>query len=265
VTARALLGDSLVLARRNLEHVRQVPEKLIDVTIQPILFVLLFAMVFGNVIAIPGGSYREYLIAGVLAQSLAFGVMGPAVAIATDLKDGVVDRVRSLPVARGAYLVAHVLAELVASSLGITVLSLSGLVVGWGIYSSVPAAIAGYALILLFAFATLWCGTLLGMLVRAPDAAQGIVFVLVFPLTFVATTFVPIEGFSPILRPIAAWNPISALTAAVRTLFGNPTGLVGPVEWPLAHPVAISIGWSLLLLAITIPLTLRRFRARTAA
>jgi len=258
-----LVSDSLVLARRNLEHVRQVPEKLLDVTLQPIMFVLLFSFVFGHVIAVPGGNYREYLIAGVLVQSVGFGVMGPAVSIATDLKEGVVDRVRSLPVNRAAYLVAHVLAELGASMIGVTVLSLSGLLVGWGIHSSLLGAVAGYGLIILFTFAMLWCGTLLGILVRSPDAAQGVVFIVVFPLTFLATTFVPIGGFDGVLRVIAAWNPISALSCAVRTLFGNPTGLSGPLEWPLAHPVLVSVAWSLLILAITVPLTLRRFRQRT--
>lgn len=260
-----LVSDSLVLARRNLEHVRQMPEKLFDVTLQPIMFVLLFSFVFGNVIAIPGGNYREYLIAGVLVQSVGFGLMGPAVSIANDLREGVIDRVRTLPVARGAYLVAHVMAELGASAIGITVLSLSGLLVGWGIYSSVPEAIAGYGLILLFTFAMLWAGTLLGMLVRSADAAQGVVFIVVFPLTFLATTFVPIGGFTGVLRTFASWNPISALSAAVRTLFGNPTGLADATEWPLQHPIIVSVGWSLVILAITVPLTLRRFAAKTAS
>src|SRR5262245_744001 len=260
---RWLVSDSLVLARRNLSHVRQIPEKLLDVTLQPIMFVILFAYVFGGAIAVPGGSYREYLLGGVLVQSLAFGLMGPAVSIATDLREGVVDRFRSLPMARSAYLAGHVLAELAAIGLSIAIMSLSGLVVGWGIYSDVPHAIAGYGVILVFAFAMLWCGTLLGVVVRSTDAAQGVVFTVVFPMTFLANTFVPIAGLSPVLRTIAEWNPISALAAAIRTLFNNPTALPPNAAWPLQHCVAVSVGWSLLLIAITMPAAIRAFRART--
>ena len=261
---RWLLSDSWVLARRNFAHIRQVPEKLLDVTLQPIMFTLLFAFVFGGVIAIPGGNYREYLIGGVLVQSLGFGVMGPATSIATDLGEGVIDRFRTLPMARAAYLIGFVAAEMAAVMVAITVLSLSGLIVGWGIYSDVLHALGGYGLLLLFAFAMLWCGTFLGLSVRSPDAAGGVVFLVMFPMTFLATTFVPIGGFSSVLRPIAAWNPISAMAAAVRTLFGNPVGQVGGAEWPLQHPIAASVGWSVLLIVIFMPLALRKFTKRTA-
>ena len=199
MSARYLLSDSLVIARRSLEHVRQIPEKLLDVTLQPIMFVMLFAYVFGGVIAIPGGNYREYLIGGILVQSLGFGIMGPAVSIATDLREGVVDRFRSLPMARSAYLTGHVLAELAALALSVVILSLTGLVVGWRIHADLPHAMAGYGLILLFAFAMLWLGTLLGIAIRSPDAAQGVVFMTVFPLTFLANTFMPVAGMSLLL------------------------------------------------------------------
>jgi ABC-type transport system involved in multi-copper enzyme maturation permease subunit len=227
------------------------------------MFVLLFGYVFGGVIAIPDGDYREYLLGGVLIQSLGFGIMGPAVSIATDLKEGVVDRLRTLPISRASYLIGHVLAELGALAISIVVLSLAGLVVGWGIYSDVPHALAGYGLVLLFAFTMLWCGTLLGLIVRTPDAAQGIVFMTIFPLTFLATTFVPLAGFSSVLGHFAAWNPVSAIAAAVRTLFGNPTATPADPPWPLAHCVPVAAAWCLVLLAITVPLTIRTFRART--
>lgn len=261
---RWLIADSLVIARRNLEHVRQIPEKLLDVTLQPVMFVILFAYVFGGVIAIPDGTYREYLLGGVLVQSLAFGVTGPATTIATDLREGVVDRFRSLPMSRSAYLIGHVLAELGSSCLAVLVLSLSGLIVGWRIHGDLPHALAGYGVIFLFAFAMLWCGTLLGIVVRSSDAAQGAVFVIVFPMTFLASTFVPIAGFSPVLRVLASWNPISSMAAAVRTLFGNPTGTPADAAWPLLHPVASAVGWCLLIILICLPLALRSFRARTA-
>ena len=260
---RWLISDSLVLARRNLEHVRQLPEKLLDVTLQPIMFTLLFAYVFGGVISIPDGNYREYLIGGVLVQSLAFGIMGPATAIASDLGEGVVDRFRTLPMTRSAYLTGHVLAEVGAVMIAITVLSLSGLVVGWRIHADLPHAVAGYGLVLLFAFSMVWLGTWLGLIVRSPDAAQGVVFMVVFPMTFLASTFVPIGGLSPVLAALASWNPISAITAAVRELFGNPTGMPADPAWPLRHPLAAALGWCALILVISVPLALRRFRIRT--
>ena len=263
MTARYLLADSLVMARRNLAHVRQIPEKLLDVTLQPLMFVLLFAYVFGGVIAIPDGSYREYLIGGVLVQSLSFGIMGPATAIATDLGEGVVDRFRTLPMSRAAYLCGHVLAELAASALGITILLGAGLIVGWGIHSDVPHAIAGIGLILLLSFSMVWLGTLLGLVVRSPDSAQGMVFLIVFPMTFLASTFVPLDGLTPLLRGLASWNPVSTLAAAIRELFGNPIGMPAEPAWPLLHAVPIAVGWALLVLALSIPLAIRRFRTRT--
>ncbi|HST39525.1 MAG TPA: ABC transporter permease [Conexibacter sp.] len=259
---RWLVADSAALARRNLSHVRQIPEKLLDVTLQPIMFVLLFAFVFGGVIAIPDGNYREYLIGGILVQSLAFGMMGPGVAIATDLGEGFVDRVRSLPTSRSAYLGGHMIAELAAMTLAITILSLTGLVVGWRIHADVAHAVAGYGLLLLFALTMLWFGTLIGVLVRSPDAVAGFAFMAIFPLTFVSNAFIPVEGLPDGLQQVAEWNPISALVAAVRTLFGNPTGLPADPPWPLAHPVLAGLLWCVLLLIVMVPLTVRRFRAR---
>ena len=261
--ARDLVLDSLALAGRNLQHVRQIPEKLLDVTIQPLMFVLLFAYVFGGVIHVSGGSYREYLIGGVLIQTIAFGIMGPATAIATDLKEGSVDRFRSLPMARSAYILGHLLAEFAAAALGIAVLCLSGLLVGWRIHTDLPHALAGFALLLLFAFAMLVVGTLLGLLVRSPDAAQGFVFIVVFPMTFIAATFVPLGGLPPLLRTIAEYNPVSALAAACRTLFGNPVDTPANAGWPLEHPVLSAFLWCVAILAVATPLMLWRYRART--
>lgn len=262
---RWLVSDSLALARRNLAHVRQIPEKLLDVTLQPIMFVLLFAFVFGGVIGIPGGgSYREYLVGGILVQSIAFGMMGPGTAIATDLGEGFVDRVRSLPTSRTAYLGGHLLAEFAAMTLAITILSATGLVVGWRIHGGLLDALAGYGLLFLFGIAMLWLGTLVGTLARSPDAVAGIAFMVVFPLTFVSNAFVPIGGLPDGLQQVAEWNPVSAMVAAVRTLFGNPTGLPADPPWPLAHPVLAASLWCLLILAITVPLTVRRFLARTS-
>jgi ABC transporter DrrB family efflux protein len=258
------LADTLAFAGRNLAHVRQIPEKLIDVTLQPLMFVLLFAFVFGGVIQIPGGgSYREYLMGGILVQTLAFGVMGPGVSIATDLTEGIVDRFRSLPTSRAAYLYGHLLAELAATTLGIAVMVLTGLVVGWRIDSDLLHALAGFALVGLIAVTMLWIGTLLGVNARVPDAVQGVVFVVIFPLTFVSSVFVPAAGLPDGLQQVAEWNPISAFAAALRTLFGNPTALPPDAPWPLQHPVLATLLWCGGLLAVVVPLTIRRYRQRT--
>jgi ABC-2 type transport system permease protein len=260
---RWLVSDSLALAGRNLEHVRQIPEKLLDVTLQPIMFVLLFSFVFGNVIDVPGGDYTNYLIAGILVQSVGFGMMGPGVSIASDLGEGMVDRIRSLPTSRSAYLLGHFLAELAASIVAIVVLAATGFAVGWRIDSSVFEAVGGFALLIVFAAAMIWLGTLLGVIARSPDSVQGVVFLTVFPLTFLSNAFVPAEGLPHGLRQIADWNPISAVVAAVRTLFGNPTALPADAPWPLAHPVVAAVLWSVAFLAVAAPLTIVRFRRRT--
>jgi ABC-2 type transport system permease protein len=259
---RRTVSDSLVIARRSVEHIRQIPEKLLDVTLQPLMFVLLFAFVFGGVIAVPGGDYREYLIGGILVQTLAFGLVGPATSMATDLTEGIVDRFRTLPMARSAFLLGHLMAELGGMVIAIAVLTVSGLVVGWEIHTDVLHAVAGFGLLVAFAFAMLWVGTLVGVLVRSPDAVMGLAFLIVFPLTFLASTFVPIDGLPDGLRQIAEWNPISALAAGTRELFGNPAAVPADAPWPLAHPVVASLAWCAALLAITVPLTLNRFRAR---
>ena len=208
------LRDSLVFARRNVEHIRQIPEKLLDVTLQPIMFVLLFAFVFGGAIHVDGGNYREFLIGGILVQCLAFGLMGPAMSIATDLDEGVIDRFRSLPSARAAYLFGHFLAEL--GRLDALAHHPPRHRPGGRLAHAQRCARRRAAVLLLMVFssAMIWLGTFLGMLVRSPDAAQGVVFVTVFPLTFLSIAFVPIESMPNALQWIASWNPISALVAA---------------------------------------------------
>jgi ABC-type polysaccharide/polyol phosphate export permease len=261
---RWLASDAWVLAKRQFAHIRQIPEKLLDVTLQPLMFVLLFAYVFGGVIAIPGGgNYHEYLIGGILVQTLAFGMMGPGVSLATDLGEGIIDRFSSLPMSRPAYLIGHLTAEFCATLLAVTIMVLTGLIVGWGISSSALEAAASFGLLFLIAISMIWLGTLIGVLARSPDGVQGVAFVTVFPLTFVANTFVPVGGLPDGLRQVAEYNPISAWAAAVRTLFGNPTAIPDGAAWPLEHPVIASIAWCLAILAIVVPLTVRAYRKRT--
>jgi ABC transporter DrrB family efflux protein len=261
---RWLAADTAALARRQFAHIRQIPEKLFDVTLQPLMFVLLFSFVFGNVIHVPGGgNYKEYLIGGILVQTLAFGMMGPGISMATDLGEGILDRFRSLPMSRPAFLLGHLTAEFSATTLAVAIMIVSGLLVGWGINSTPLEALAGFGLVFLLAIAMLWLGTLIGVIVRSPDAVQGIAFVAVFPLTFVANTFVPVAGLPDGLRQFAEYNPISCWAAGVRTLFGNPTAIPDGSAWPLEHPVLGSVLWCLAVLAAVVPLTLRAYRRRT--
>ena len=169
-----LWSDAVVYAGRNIAHIRQIPEKLLDVTVQPLMFVLLFAYVFGGAIGVSGGNYREYVIAGILMQSLAFGLTGPATAIATDLTEGVIDRFRSLPATRAAYLLGHYLAELAGMALSIVVLLSAGLVVGWRTHTGVGHVTGALLLLLLFASAMIWIGTWIGLSVRSADAVMGV-------------------------------------------------------------------------------------------
>ncbi len=261
---RWLLSDSLVMAGRSLAHIRQIPEKLIDVTVQPLMFVLLFAFVFGEVIGVPGGDYHEYLIGGILVQTLTFGMMGPGVSIATDLGEGILDRFRSLPMLRPAYLLGHLTAEFASTLLAIAIMVAAGLLVGWGIHSSPAEAAAGFLLLMLLGWTMLWLGTLIGVVARSPDVVQGIAFLVIFPLTFIASTFVPVDGLPDGLRQFAEFNPTSAWAAAVRTLFGNPTATPADAAWPLQHPVLAAVLWCLAILAVVIPATLRAYRRRTS-
>lgn len=261
---RRFWSDTVTYAGRNLEHIRQIPEKLLDVTLQPLMFVLLFSYVFGGAIAVTGGSYREYIIAGILVQSVAFGLTGPATSIATDLKEGVIDRFRSLPASRSAYLGGHFLAELAGMVLSIAVLLVAGLIVGWRVHTDLGHVGLVGVLVLLFASSMIWLGTYIGLLVRSPDAVMGVAFVLVFPLTFLSNAFVPIDSLPSVLQRIAAWNPVSVMAAAARELFGNPVAPTTTHSWPLDHPVLAAFACCLTMLAVVVPLCLRRYRARTS-
>jgi ABC-2 type transport system permease protein len=259
---RWFVSDTLVIARRSAAHIRQIPEKLLDVTLQPLMFVLLFAFVFGGAIHIEGGSYREYLVGGILVQTIFFGMMGPGVSMATDLKEGVLERFRSLPMSRSAYLFGHLTAELAGLLLALVIMTVSGLIVGWQIDSGLASAVGGYALLLLIAVLALWVGTLLGIVARSPDGVQGVAFLVIFPLTFISSAFVGTGTLPDGLRQVAEYNPVSAMAAAVRTLFGNPTAVPADAVWPLAHPVAASLIWCVATLAVVVPVTLRLYARR---
>lgn len=261
--SHSLTSDAVVFARRNLEHIRQVPEKLSNVTVQPLMFVLLFAYVFGGAIHVQGGTYKEYLIGGILIQSLAFATMGPAMSVATDLQEGVIDRFRALPSRRSAYLWGHYLAEMVGAVLTIAILLGTGALVGWRTHAPLLHVAEAMVMLLVFSSATIWIGLWLGILVRTPDAVMGVGFVMVFPLTFISNAFVPIQSMPSVLQWVAAVNPVSVVVAAVRTLFANPVTPVTKHSWPIDHPVPAAWLYCIGLTVLGWVIAQRRYRART--
>jgi ABC transporter DrrB family efflux protein len=257
------LGDAWVIARRGLWHMRRQPEALADATFQPVMFVLLFAYVFGGAISVPGGGdYKEFLMGGIFAQTIVFGgSFGVAMGIAADRTNGAMDRFRSLPMARGAVLGGHALANLLKVLLPMLLMSLCGLIVGWRIRGSVLDAAAAYGLLIVFAFAMIWIGVLLGSLLSSPEAVQGVAFVAIFPLTFIASTFVPSSTLPGVLRTFAEWNPVSSLANALRVLFGNPHDPAGAGDpWPLHHPVAYTLLCSAVIVLVCAPAAVARFQ-----
>jgi ABC-2 type transport system permease protein len=262
---RWLISDVAVLTRRILARIAREPETLMDVTIQPILFVLMFAYVFGGAIPLPGGgSYHEYLVGGMLAMGLAMTAPGTAVALVTDMSSGLIDRFRSLPTARSAVLAGRTIADLVTQVIGAVVVAGVGLAIGWRIHSSVADAAAAFGLALLFGYAFTWVGACLGMVLRSPESAQQLGFVLFLPLTFVSNAFVPTQGMPGWLQAVANWNPMSALAAASRELFGNPNPAASVQAWPMQHPELAVIGWSAVLLAVFAPLAVHLYRRKSA-
>jgi ABC transporter DrrB family efflux protein len=259
------LGDGAVIAERNIIKIRRVPDLLVGVTLGPIMFVVLFAYVFGGAIEVPGleGGYREFLIAGIFAQSVIFGATITGAAMAQDLKSGIIDRFRSLPMSTSAVLVGRTSADVVGNVIQLVVMSLTGLIVGWRIRSNPVDAALGFILLLLFAYAVSWGMAYIGMLVRSPEVFNNAVFIVIFPVTFIANTFVPLETLPPVLKTIAEWNPVSSVTQATRELFGNvPPGdvLPPPTAWPLENAVLYSFIWMALLLVVFVPLTIQQYK-----
>jgi len=256
-------GDVRVLTKRSLARIRREPETLSEVTIQPIMFVLMFAYVFGGAIEIPGGgSYHEYLIGGMLGMGLAQTAPGTAVALVSDMATGLIDRFRSLPMSRAAVLTARTLADLLTQVIGAAVVAGVGLAIGWRVHTSAGEVIEAFALALLFGYAFTWAGVCLGMVLRSPEAAQQTGFVIFLPLTFISSAFVPTQGMPGWLQPIAEWNPLSSLAAACRQLFGNPNPAAAVQVWPAQHPELAVVCWSAAILVVFAPLAVHLYRSK---
>jgi ABC-2 type transport system permease protein len=253
--------ETLLLAGRSLRTIPRVPERLLDVTLQPIIFIVLFLYVFGSAIDVPGMSYTDFLLPGIIAQQLAFSIIGTGAATATDMSEGVIDRFRSLPISRLAVLTGQVLGQFCEALLGVVVVATLGFALGWSPDMSAGDVLATIGIVLLTLFAATWAGVLLGMSFRSPDAVQGAGFSLMLPLTFMAGTFVPIAGMALVPRTIAEWDPISPLVAALRQLTQGTPSPGG--SWPLEHPIAGTLIWAAVIIAVCVPLALRRFSRMT--
>lgn len=258
-----LWQQSWIMVKRNMIHTKRMPEMLSDVTIQPIMFVLLFAYVFGASIQTDSGSYKEFLLPGIMGQTIVFTAFIVASGITADLEKGIIDRFRALPIQRSSVLIGRSIASLLHSSIGIVVMAVTGLAIGWRIRGSFAEAVLAFALLLLFGFAMIWFGILVGSWLRTVEAVNGFMFSTLFPITFLSNAFVPTAPMPTWLRTIAEWNPMSSLVQAMRVLWGNGPAFGSDVALPLQHPVISTLIWAVALTLIFAPFAIRAYNKRT--
>ena len=248
------LRDSWQMVKRNLIHIKRTPELLLDVTLTPVMFVLLFSLVFGGEISIPRVEYTNYLMAGIFVQTIAFAGVYTSVLLANDLKNGMIDRFRSLPMAQSSVLFGRTFTDLMRALLAVAIMWVVGVLIGFRPEGGLLASAVAVGLMLLFGFALSWIGVALGSMVRTPEALQGMIFAVVFPLTFVSSAFVRTESMPDWLGWFADRQPMTLVIDAVRdlTLTGDP----GPAFVP-------ALLWSVVPLLVFVPLGLWLYNRRT--
>ncbi|MFH9265987.1 ABC transporter permease [Streptomyces sp. NPDC017546] len=250
--------DCWNITRRILTHYQRHPSAVVWQLGFPILSVLLYGYVFGSAMKVPGGGdYREFLMPGMFAMTMAMGFMNTAVAVVTDAAKGVVDRFRSMPMAPSAFVSGRGAADLVVAAAELTILAATALLIGWRADRGVPAALGAFGLLLLLRFSLIWVGVWLGMLVPTPEAAGGL-YAVAFPVTMISSTFVAPSLMPGWLGTIAAWNPISSTATATRELFGNP--VAGGGTWVEEHALLMALVWPLAITLVFLPLAVRRFQ-----
>jgi ABC transporter DrrB family efflux protein len=255
------LADGFTIARRNLIRIARVPQIIVGMLITPILMVLLFSYVFGGSIDIAGSSYREYLVAGAFALNLLFGATYAGIGMADDMEKGIINRFRSLPMSRAAVVFGRTASNLVGNALTLAIMALAGLIVGWRVHTDVVDVAMGVALLLAFAYAISWIMVYVALVVPNVEVVQSVSGLVVFPLTFIANTFVPVENLPTALRIIAEWNPVSSVTQAAREFFGNiPAGTPEPTAWPLQNAALYTLLWVVAITATFAGLATRRYR-----
>ena len=256
-------SDAVTITRRNLKKIIRVPDLLVFTIISPIMFVLLFTYVFGGAIGDQdtGVDYQEFLIPGIFAQTVVFGSTFTGFSLAEDLQKGIIDRFRSLPMSPSSVVVGRTVSDVGINIISLAVMALTGLVVGWRIHTSVLEAIGGFLVLLVFAYAVSWIMALVGLLVRTPEVVNNAAFVVIFPATFLASTFVPTSTMPEPLATFANWNPVSAVAQCARERFGNlGADAVLSDAWPVQHAEAYVLIWVVGLVAVFAPLSIRKYQ-----
>jgi ABC transporter DrrB family efflux protein len=248
---RRLLIDTMIIAERNLVRLPRAPELLLAFTVQPIMFVLLFRYVFGGAIAVPRGSYVDYLIPGIIVQNIAFGGFVTALGLNEDLHKGLIDRFRSLPMARPAVLAGRTFADIVTNSLSMIILLVTGLIIGFSFHTGIGQILVGVVLLLLFGYAFSWFFAFVGLLVSSPEAANSAGFIAVFPITFISSAFVPVQTMPAGLRAFANVNPFTIVVDAIRALW---TG------YPAHNDVWGAFVWCAVIVVVFAPIAVARYR-----
>ncbi len=258
--------DGVTIAKRNSIKIFRSLDLLGSLVFTPVMFVLLFGYVFGSVIDIPGLSYREFMLPGIFTLAVAMGGIVTGYGLTDDLQKGIIDRFRSLPMSPAAVLIGRTTADLILSTASLLIMGLVGLLVGWRIHTGVLEALGGVVLLLAFSYALSWVMGALGLAVRKPEVFNNVSMVVVFPLTFLANTFVDSGRLPAPLRAIADWNPVSAVTQAARELFGNTSAALPPRDvWPMQHALLASVLWIAVLLVIFVPLSVRCYQKATSS
>ncbi len=248
-----MVTDTMIVAERNLVRLTRAPDLLLAFTVQPVMFVLLFVYVFGGAILVPDfyDGYAAFLLPGIIVQNIAFGGFVTALGLNEDLNKGLIDRFRSLPMARSAVLAGRTLSDVVTNALSVTVLLVTGIIIGFSFDASLIEIVGGFALLLLFGYAFSWIFALLGLIVSSPEAANSLGFIAVFPLTFISSAFVPVESMPAGLQWFAEINPFTIVVDAMRALW---------VGAPAGNSVWGAVAWSLVIIAVFAPLAVSRYR-----
>lgn len=255
--------EVLAIVGRRLRHLRRAPGRFIGISLNPLVSMLVLGYLFQKSIVIPGGgSYQEYLFAGAAIQVGLAGVGPTAIAVAADLRGGMIDRFRSLPISRSAVLTGHSIADLLISLAGLVVVTGVGLLLGWRAHHGFLPALAGFGVLAAFLYAMIWLGVLLGMSMRSLESIDSVSTLVVVVFPFLSNAFLSAENLPGWLRPIAEWNPVSAVATACRNLWGNPSTTSG--GFPAEHPSIVVVVTLGLLFAVTTLISLRSYRTRTA-
>ncbi|GAB3130601.1 ABC transporter permease [Tsukamurella serpentis] len=264
-TLRGFAGDCAVMTRRNLTTLVRIPQLLLAATVQPIMFVVLFSYVFGSTLGgeAGGAQYREFLLAGILVQTVAFASATTAIGVASDMKNGIIDRFCSLPMSRLSIMVGRTISDLLVNLISIAVMLVVGLLIGWRMRGSWVDAVGSLAVLLLFGFAMSWLGAFIGLLVSTPESAQAALMIVMFPIAFISSAFIASGDLPAPLRALASWNPVTSMARSLREAFGNPLTpkpqMNEPINWASEHATGYSAIASLLIIAVIVPLAARAY------